>query len=102
MFKEKFAKNLRDIRKSRKLTQEQLAELVGVDFRYISLLENAKSFPPCDLIEKLVKALNINYSELFAFDEDLSREEIENRLGELIKFISDKNLKILYNIAKEI
>ncbi|CCY63155.1 transcriptional regulator XRE family [Clostridium sp. CAG:967] len=102
MFKEKFAKNLRDIRKSRKLTQEQLAELVGVDFRYISLLENAKSFPSCDLIEKLVKALNINYSELFAFDEDLSREEIENRLGELIKFISDKNLKILYNIAKEI
>lgn len=102
MFKEKFAKNLRDIRKSRKLTQEQLAELVGVDFRYISLLENAKSFPSCDLIEKMVKALNINYSELFAFDEDLSREEIENRLGELIKFISDKNLKILYNIAKEI
>lgn len=102
MFKEKFAKNLRDIRKSRKLAQEQLAELVGVDFRYISLLENAKSFPSCDLIEKLVKALNINYSELFAFDEDLSREEIENRLGELIKFISDKNLKILYNIAKEI
>lgn len=102
MFKEKFAKNLRDISKSRKLTQEQLAELVGVDFRYISLLENAKSFPSCDLIEKLVKALNINYSELFAFDEDLSREEIENRLGELIKFISDKNLKILYNIAKEI
>ena len=102
MFKEKFAKNLRDIRKSRKLTQEQLAELVGVDFRYISLLENAKSFPSCDLIEKLVKALNINYSELFVFDEDLSREEIENRLGELIKFISDKNLKILYNIAKEI
>ena len=99
MFKEKFAKNLRE---SRKLTQEQLAELVGVDFRYISLLENAKSFPSCDLIEKLVKALNINYSELFAFDEDLSREEIENRLGELIKFISDKNLKILYNIAKEI
>ena len=84
------------------MTQEQLAELVGVDFRYISLLENAKSFPSCDLIEKLVKALNINYSELFAFDEDLSREEIENRLGELIKFISDKNLKILYNIAKEI
>lgn len=77
MFKEKFAKNLRDIRKSRKLTQEQLAELVGVDFRYISLLENAKSFPSCDLIEKLVKALNINYSELFAFDEDYQEKRLK-------------------------
>ena len=52
MIKQKFASNLRKIRKSRKLTQEQLAELVGVDFRYISFLENAKSFPSCELIEK--------------------------------------------------
>ena len=36
MFKQKFAENLKKIRKSRKLTQEQLAEIVGVDFRYIS------------------------------------------------------------------
>lgn len=51
MFKQKFATNLKNIRKSRRLTQEQLAEAVGVDFRYISYIENAKSFPSCDLIQ---------------------------------------------------
>ena len=57
MFKQKFAENLKRIRKSRKLTQEQLAEIVGVDFRYISFIENARSFPSCELIEKLSEAL---------------------------------------------
>ena len=69
MFKQKFAENLKKIRKSRKLTQEQLAEIVGVDFRYISFIENARSFPSCELIEKLSNALNVDYADLFSFDE---------------------------------
>lgn len=51
MFKQKFAKNLKVLRK---LTQEQLVEIVGVDFRYISLIENAKSFPSCELIKNFL------------------------------------------------
>ena len=67
MFKQKFAENLKKIRKSRKLTQEQLAEIVGVDFRYISFIENARSFPSCELIEKLSNALNVDYADLFSY-----------------------------------
>ena len=101
MFKEKFAYNLKKIRKSRKLTQEQLAELVGVDFRYISFLENARSFPSCELIEKFVDALGINYSELFDFEEKFDRELAENQIMELVKSLDDKSLKIFLKIIKE-
>lgn len=102
MIKQKFASNLRKIRKSRKLTQEQLAELVGVDFRYISFLENAKSFPSCELIEKLSQALNVNYSDLFLAEEELSREELEGKLIDVIKHLNQKDLNTLYKIAKYI
>ena len=88
------------MRKSRKLTQEKLAELVGVDFRYISFLENAKSFPSCDLIEKLAAALNIDSSEFFKFDDNFSRNELESKIIESIKLLDDKNLKLLYEITK--
>mgnify|MGYP000059487031 CR=1 FL=1 len=102
MFKQKFATNLKNIRKSRRLTQEQLAEAVGVDFRYISYIENAKSFPSCDLIERLAGALNTDYSELFCFDNEVSREELENNVINIIRILEDKKLKILYKFAKGI
>lgn len=102
MLKEQFAKNLKIIRKSRKLTQEQLAEIVNVDFRYISFLENAKSFPSCDLIEKLSKALNVNYTDLFMNEENMSREQIKKQLLETIELLDNKNLNILLNLAKDL
>ena len=102
MFKQKFAENLKRIRKSRKLTQEQLAEIVGVDFRYISFIENARSFTSCELIEKLSEALNVDYSDLFSFDENLSRQQYEMQLLEIVKLLDDKNLKTLLKIAKDL
>ena len=102
MFKEKFAHNLKFLRKSRKLTQEQLAELVGVDFRYISILETAKSFPSCEVIEKLASALDVGYSELFDFDNDIQREQQEEKLFNIIKLLDSKHLNMLYIIAKNL
>lgn len=102
MFKQKFANNLKYLRKSRKLTQEQLAELVGVDFRYISILETAKSFPSCDVIEKLALALNVDYFELFNFDYDMTRDEQENNLINIIKLLDNHKLHLLYKIAKDL
>ena len=102
MFKEKFASNLKYLKKSRKLTQEQLAEMVGVDFRYISILETAKSFPSCDVIEKLAAALNVGYSELFDFDYDMTREQQEERLITIIKLLDTKHLQMLYKVTKDL
>ncbi len=102
MIKQRFAENLKKFRKSRKLTQEKLAELVGVDFRYISFLENAKSFPSCDLIEKLALALNIDSSDFFKYSKNLSRSELENKFIDSMKQLDDKSLKLLYEISKNI
>lgn len=97
-----FANNLKKIRKSRNLTQEELSELVGVDFRYISLLENAKNFPSSDLIEKLSDALRVSISELFDFDEDLKREVLEKSLKNILPILSDEKLKLLLKFAKDL
>ncbi len=102
MIKERFAENLKKFRKSKKMTQEKLAEIVGVDFRYISFLENAKGFPSCELIEKLSNALQINVSDFFKYGESLSREELENRIIDSVKLLDNKNLKLLYEISKNL
>jgi transcriptional regulator with XRE-family HTH domain len=64
----KFAKRLRELREKEGLTQEKLAELSGIDYKHIQLLES--STPPAaklDTIEKLAKAFKINLSKLLDF-----------------------------------
>lgn len=102
MLKQEFAENLRKLRKSRKLTQEKLAELVGVDFRYISFIENARSFPSCELIERLATALNVSYSEMFVSEQEFSEKELRTNFTNIIKYLDSKKLKILYRLAEDL
>lgn len=64
---ETFGERLRRTRRARGMTQRQLAELVSVDFTYLSKLENNRLPPPADsTITRLSEALTVSPDELFA------------------------------------
>lgn len=90
-------KRIADLRNKRGLTQERLAELVNYSPNHISKLESARTNPSFDLLVKLSKAFNIEFKELFNFNEYKS---IEIMKKELLKEISseNKNIAILYKI----
>lgn len=67
-----FGKNLKRIRKQRKLTQDQLSELVGIHSRQISKIETGEHFPNATTLEHLCKALKIKPQELFYTPEKFS------------------------------
>jgi transcriptional regulator with XRE-family HTH domain len=62
----KFGERLRELRKERGLTLRALAELVGVDFTYLSKIENDKAgyLPGADTIRALAEALKADPLEL--------------------------------------
>ena len=63
-----FGENLRKLREKHKFTQEQLAQLSEVDYKYIQRLEGKKpSSPSLNTIEKLAKAFKIHPSQLLKF-----------------------------------
>ena len=64
---EKFGLNIVYYRKRKKLTQLQLAELVGVDRSHISALELGKVGISLDVIFKLCEVLDITPEVLFNF-----------------------------------
>ncbi len=66
--KHNFGKRLRYLRRSRDMTQEQLAELVGRSINFISLVENSDTGLSFETIERLAKALNVDVADLFRFD----------------------------------
>lgn len=67
----KFSKALKSIRKSKGLTQEQLAERSDIDYKYLQKLEGkTPSSPTLSVLEKLSRGLEISLSELIKNIED--------------------------------
>ena len=63
---ETFGQRIRQARKSRRLSQRELAKRVGLDFTYLSKLENDRAnYPPKeDAIRKLAESLGLDAEEL--------------------------------------
>jgi len=62
----KLAKTIKKYRKLADLTQQELADKVGVSQKYIQYLESAKRTPSLKTLNKLSKVFNINTSELLS------------------------------------
>lgn len=64
-----FKNNIRKIRNSKGLTQEELAKIVGVSRQTISAIENGQFNPTAKLALLLCYALDKTFEELFFFKE---------------------------------
>ena len=64
---------IKELRESRKLTQAELAEKIGVSSKTISKWETAKGLPDISLLQPLAQALGISVIEL------MNGEQITNR-----------------------
>ena len=63
--RERVGLNVRNLRNSRGLSQEQLALVAEVDRSYISEIELAKNSASIDVLERIADALGVDPKELF-------------------------------------
>lgn len=63
----KFGAKLAYIKKSKKLSQMKLAELVDMNFNYIGQIERGEANVTIKTMKNIADALNIEVSELFNF-----------------------------------
>ena len=63
----KLGKRLREYRRSCGVTQEQLAEKVGVSLEWIGRIERGLYFPNWLLLIKIAKALRVKVQDLIPF-----------------------------------
>ncbi|MBQ8459629.1 helix-turn-helix transcriptional regulator [bacterium] len=75
MTKNSFGYKLKQIRKSKNLTQEQLAELAGMNEKHISKIETGVYFPTYTTLTKILNALNLNIEDVGL---DLTRNYNDN------------------------
>lgn len=105
-----FGDKVRELRLAKNLTLRDLAGKVGVDFTYISKVENQKlsfgEYPSEDLIRKIAKALGADADELLILAEKIPKQ-IKKRVMERpdafrkIAQLDDKTLdKILEDLGE--
>ena len=68
MLQKKLGQRIADLRRSRDLTQEQLAEALDCSVEFISLVERGVNAPSVAGLEKFAKVLKVDVRELFTFD----------------------------------
>lgn len=86
-----FIQNLKFYRKQAGLTQEKLAEKIGMSTAYIGDMEARERFPSAETIDKIADALNVRPSILF--DEFGSPASINDSFKKSTQKLSSMNLR---------
>ncbi len=60
-----FGLKIKELRKQKSYSQEQLANLASINKSYISLIENGKTKVSLEIMNKLAKAFEIEIDQLF-------------------------------------
>lgn len=93
MNQEKIGNFIRELRKAKNMTQEQLAEKMGVTDKSVSRWENGKTMPDYSILKDLCDTLGITINELFVGEritEGKYQKVAEQNLIELRKQIDKK------------
>lgn len=73
-----FSENLIRLRHKKKLTQEQLADVMGVTKASVSKWENGQSLPDILLLPQMASFFDVSIDALIGYEPQLSREQIKN------------------------
>jgi len=98
----RFGRCLREARRSRGLTQAQLAEMVDRSLDMIGRLERGELAPSFETIERLCGALNVQAAELFAGQSALTMPQ-SKQLSEalaLLEQMPSEKLKQALNVLR--
>ena len=89
-FKKNFGLRLRELRKSKGLSQEQLSEKLNIAQNTLSSLENGLHFCNAETIEKILAIFDINTVDLFNFGHLKNTSDLKQDINKMLDDNPDK------------
>ena len=98
-----FGKKLQQIRKSKGLTQEKLAELAGIHEKHISKLERGTYKPSFNTLSKVLKALDLSIEDIGLNFEKVSVNDNPFYIKsiQILNSANEQELEFYYGILKQ-
>ena len=98
----KLAEALKQRRKAKGLTLQQLGNLSGVHTSYIGRVERGERYPSANILKKLAEPLGFGEIELFKLAGYLSRDDSDSQLEDLRKELNIEITRILSDLVEKI
>ncbi len=93
---------IKQLRKTKGLSQEALSEKIGMSPKYLSSIELGKENPTLDMFIKLAQSLGVDIWELFNYSQEQSLKESKKVLLDLIKGSDKEKLELTAKIIRAI
>ena len=100
--KKKLGLKIKELRKRKGFTQEQLAELINMEQNSISVIESGRNFPTLWTLEKIAQILEVNLSDFFNYDYIDDIETIKASTKDIIRKMDDNQIRQLFKYVKSI
>jgi len=93
-----FAENFQKLRKEHHMTQEDLADKLGLHNSYIGLLERAERVPSLLAIDRIAKVFSITVADLLESKAEVELTAFQKHMTNLVEKTKDEDLENVYKI----
>jgi len=94
---------IKQIRKSRRLSQEVLAERAGISAQYVSNIERGRENPTLDLLFRLADALKVSLADMCDFEgAETDPRKIQAAIRQLLKTADRERLQVAVKVLKDV
>ncbi len=98
--KKLIGKRIKELRKHKGLTQEQLSELINIEPGSLSGIESGRFYPSLHNLDKMSSILGVELVEFFKFSTVDVPQNIDEELEDIIKNLNSQNKVLIYKILK--
>ena len=93
---------IKEFREKRKFTQDKLAEIVGIDPKHLSRIENGRNYPSFETLEKILDSLDISYEDIFKYSHFLDKKFLIEDIEKKRPTLDNEKLKFRYKMINEL
>ena len=93
---------IRKHRKEKNMTQEEMANRLGVTAPAVNKWESGASMPDISLLAPIARLLNVSLDELLSFKEELSEIEVSSIIKEIYEMFDTEPIEAVYHRILEV
>ena len=94
--KKLLGKRIKEIRKFKGFTQEQLSEMIDIETSSLSGIESGRFFPSLHVLDKIASVLDVELIEFFRFSSVNIPKDLDKEILSIIDKQDEKNKQIIY------
>lgn len=99
--REELGKRIKNLRKSKNLTQDKIAELIGIETKSFSNIETGKVFPTATNLNKIMEILEVTPFDLFNYEYLKPHDELLAEMNSAMEN-NEELTRLIYKIFKSV